>query len=214
MENNYSVYVHRTPDGMYYAGVSKNVKNRWQAGQYKDSSLWPYIEQYGFDNIEHAVVVDGVDRETALRLEDMLIQMYHSFGKGINRQRSGLVTVINKQAYQNEYQRNRYANNKEYSDRIRQREREKYKNSEYAEQKRQYQRDKRANDPEWVDNKRKYGRQWISTPEGRIYSRVANFNRRHPDRAVETPMEAKLKFLESGYIPQYIKHDDIDVAAE
>lgn len=48
-----------------------------------------------------------------------------------------------------------------------------------------------------------------STTEGRIYYRVKSFNRLHPDRKTETPMEAKNKYLEYGYIPSYIKNNDL-----
>lgn len=48
-----------------------------------------------------------------------------------------------------------------------------------------------------------------STPEGKIYSRVKSFNQYHPDRIIETPMEAKQKYLETGYIPNYIKNNDL-----
>lgn len=47
-------------------------------------------------------------------------------------------------------------------------------------------------------------------PENKIYSRVSSFNYRHPELAVETPLEAKRKYLEYGYIPTYIKkHNDL-----
>lgn len=49
-----------------------------------------------------------------------------------------------------------------------------------------------------------------ATPERKIYKRVSSFNRRHPDLAIETPLEAKTKYLETGYIPTYIKHDDLE----
>lgn len=42
-------------------------------------------------------------------------------------------------------------------------------------------------------------------PEYKIYDRVRSFNRRHPDKIVETPLEAKQKYLEWGYIPNYVK---------
>lgn len=61
----YSVYVHRTPDGMYYAGMTNNVKDRWYPSCYVETSLFPYINKYGWENIEHVVVVGGLDYNTA-----------------------------------------------------------------------------------------------------------------------------------------------------
>lgn len=99
MENNYSVYVHKveTEEGpMYYTGVTKQqLSRRWQPVLYKDMSLWPYIEKYGWENIEHAVVIDGLTYEKSREVEDMLIHMYWSLGCGINKVRSGLVKVLN-----------------------------------------------------------------------------------------------------------------------
>lgn len=54
-----------------------------------------------------------------------------------------------------------------------------------------------------------YYKNLSSTTEGRIYYRVKSYNRLHPDRKIETPMEAKNKYLEYGYIPSYIKNDDL-----
>lgn len=56
---------------------------------------------------------------------------------------------------------------------------------------------------------KQYSKQQYSTPEGKIYRRVQSFNRYHPDRIIETPLEAKQKYLESGYIPNYIKNNDL-----
>lgn len=61
-------------------------------------------------------------------------------------------------------------------------------------------------------NPQKYverSRTFRSTPEGKIYNRVCAFNHRHPGMAIETPLEAKQKYLEWGYIPDYIKSDDL-----
>ena len=60
------------------------------------------------------------------------------------------------------------------------------------------------------DIKSKYSKQRNSTPEGKIYYRVSSFNRDHPDRKIETALEAKQKYLETGYIPDYVKNDDIE----
>lgn len=181
--NNYSVYTHKvvTDDNgpMWYVGVTRQkLCRRWGPSRYKGKSLWPYIEQYGWENIEHRVIFDGLEREIALKLEDFLIQMYRSADCCINRNRSGLISE----------DRNAYA--------------------------RHLITEKYSSDQEWAENQRRnmrrYMRDRYTTKEGKIYYRVANFNRLHPDRAIETPKEARDKYLESGYIPTYIKHTDIN----
>lgn len=59
------------------------------------------------------------------------------------------------------------------------------------------------------DYRKQYYKKQHSTPEGKIYNRVNVFNRDHPDRKIETPLEAKNKYLEYGYIPSYIKNNDL-----
>lgn len=42
---NYFVYEHVTPDGMYYFGVTRDLKNRFYKSHYNSTSLKPYIEK-------------------------------------------------------------------------------------------------------------------------------------------------------------------------
>lgn len=127
METNkiYSVYVHKvnTEQGpMYYAGVTTmKLWQRWKPSAYKTGSLWPYIGQYGWENIEHIVVFETTDREMAYKTEDMLICGYTAIGRCINKCRSGLYRITD----ENSYRRSRYASDTEYAERIRQRERNK-----------------------------------------------------------------------------------------
>ena len=180
MENNiiYSVYVHKvdTEDGpMYYVGTTgMNTKKRWVKNGYRTTAIFPYIEKYGWDNLEHAIVFETDNYKKSREVEDQLILFYTSIGKQINHRRSGLITANGKTAW------TRY---------------------------------KMHNDPDYAERQR-YSfrmskRRQLSKPEGKIYNRVNNFNRQHPDRIVETPLEAKRKYLESGYIPEYIKHSDL-----
>lgn len=197
METNkiYSVYVHKvdTDNGpLYYTGVTANVKNRWRPSTYKDSSLWLYIEQYGWEYIEHVVVFETDDREKALKTEDMLICGYAALGRCINKHRSGLIAVPDTKAYDRKRNRDKYSNDQEY-----------------AERERQHKRDKYYNDPEWAERKRQYERKKRATPEGKIYYRVQSFNRDHPDLAVESPLEARDNYLKYHIVPDYIRHDDI-----
>lgn len=161
MENNnkYSVYTHKvvTDDNgpMWYVGITSTT-HRWSPINYKETSLYPYIQKYGWDNIEHRVVYDGLDYQTAKRFEDLLILMYRSADCSVNKFRSGFVYSTDAKDYD-----------------------------------------------------RKYRMAERSKPEGKIYNRVTSFNQKHPDKMTETPMEAKRKYLETGYIPPYIKNDDL-----
>jgi predicted GIY-YIG superfamily endonuclease len=105
-DNNYFVYEHITPDGMYYIGVTNNIKRRWESNgvHYKRASLQPYIEQYGWENIQHQVLFSNQTKENALKIEDFLIITATEDGVCINQRRSGLITEkIN--VYQREYRK-------------------------------------------------------------------------------------------------------------
>ena len=103
MENNYSVYQHVTPDGMYYFGATQNVERRWSnnGAEYKRTALQPYIEKFGWDNIKHIVLFKEQTRENALWIEDFLIETAREDGVCINKKRSGLVSKD--EGYKQEY---------------------------------------------------------------------------------------------------------------
>ena len=129
MENNYSVYQHVTPDGMYYFGQTNNIKRRWEGNGkgYKGTALQPYIEKFGWDNIQHIVLFRDQTKEDALFIEDFLIETAREDGVCINKQRSGLVSK--EEGYNQDRNQKYYEQNK---DRIRERQRE--YNREYYEQ--------------------------------------------------------------------------------
>ena len=103
LENNYSVYQHVTPDNMYYFGQTQNVERRWEGNGkgYKGTALQPYIEKFGWDNIQHIVLFENQTKENALWIEDFLITTAQEDGVCINKQRSGLVSK--KEGYQQDY---------------------------------------------------------------------------------------------------------------
>ena len=103
MKNNFSVYQHVTPDGMYYFGQTNNIKRRWEGNgaRYKGTALYPYIEKYGWDNIQHIVLFKDQTKENALWIENFLIETAREDGVCINKQRSGLVSK--EEGYSQEY---------------------------------------------------------------------------------------------------------------
>lgn len=182
----YWVYTHTTPNGMYYIGMSKlQPCKRWDKSAYKEpNSLAPYIEQFGWENIEHKVLIDGLTKEQAEQWEDHLIQALSMNDLCINKQRSGGQYRKGKQAYMKQYNDGHKEEIKQYNKQWRE---------EHKEERKAYhkQHDKQRN----------------STPERKIYYRVCNYNKYHTP--IETPMEAKQKYLQWGYIPAYIKNDDL-----
>lgn len=219
-EGQYYVYCHTTPDGMYYIGMSQQpLWARWRPSQYEGISIYPYIQQYGWDNIKHTVLAVVDSKHEAETLEDEIICALAENGMCINRQRSGGHKRDKSERWHNEmleHKKEYYQNNraeirgkqKEYRDEHL----EEYKEycKEYYEDhkdemkqraKKYYQENKEA-----VIEKSRVRR---STPEGKVYERVRAFNRRHPDLAVESPLEAKKRYLEQHIIPDYIRQDDL-----
>ena len=94
MENNYSVYQHVTPDGMYYFGATNDIKRRWEGNgaKYKTTALQPYIEKYGWENIQHIILFRDQSKENALWIEDFLIETAREDGVCINKKRSGNIS--------------------------------------------------------------------------------------------------------------------------
>lgn len=86
----YYVYAHRTPDKMVYFGVSQQQPyKRWIPSLYKGSGLYPYIEKFGWKNIEHMVIQDGLTKDDALWLEDWFIRKSKLDGFCVNIFNSG-----------------------------------------------------------------------------------------------------------------------------
>lgn len=73
------VYVHIFPNGKKYFGItSKSPKKRWQNGSgYKKegntSIIYNAILKFGWDNIKHIILYDGLSKEEACILEKKLI---------------------------------------------------------------------------------------------------------------------------------------------
>ena len=130
MENNYIVYQHVTPDKMYYFGTTQNVEQRWSnnGSLYKGTSLYPYIEKYGWDNIQHIVLFENQTKENALNIEDSLIISGWEKGNCINKQRSG--NISKEEGYSREYYEQNKDKRKDYleqnKDKIRKQRQQRY----------------------------------------------------------------------------------------
>lgn len=83
-ENNYSVYIHTTPNGKMYVGITKRKpETRWgrNGNNYKGQIFYNAIEKYGWDNIEHEIVAEHLTKEEAENFEITLIDKLHTRDK-------------------------------------------------------------------------------------------------------------------------------------
>lgn len=77
----YVVYRHTCPNSKVYIGITNcTPETRWQSGYgYKQNvTFFRDIVKYGWDNIKHEVLAEGLTREEALRMESDLIEAHQS----------------------------------------------------------------------------------------------------------------------------------------
>lgn len=79
-ERNYKLYVHISPNGKRYYGITNRDKceYRWNSGKgyYKNKHFTNAINKYGWDNFEHIVLFNNLTKEEACLLEQMYIALY------------------------------------------------------------------------------------------------------------------------------------------
>lgn len=85
----YYVYKHTAPNGKVYIGItSRNPKKRWNSGYgYEGNEYFrAAIKKYGWDNIKHEILLEGLTQEQAYQKENELIAEYDSTNreKGYN----------------------------------------------------------------------------------------------------------------------------------
>ena len=159
MDNNYSVYQHVTPDGMYYFGATQNVERRWSnnGAEYKRTALQPYIEKFGWDNIKHIVLFKDQTRENALWIENFLIETAREDGVCINKQRSG--NISKEEDYNKNQCKQYYEENK---DKIREQQQQYYEENKdkiLEQQKQYYEQNKDKKKQYYEQNKDKIRKQ-------------------------------------------------------
>lgn len=74
------VYVHTVPNGKIYIGQTKDPVGRWNNGEgYLDNRpFYKDIQIYGWNSIKHEIIAQYDDRESALKLESVLIALLKS----------------------------------------------------------------------------------------------------------------------------------------
>ena len=103
-DNNDVLYLHITPCGKKYFGVTgMKPKQRWRKngngykpekdenGNEKPSHFWTAIQKYGWDNITHVILADNLTPDEADMFEIFLIAYYDTTdpSKGYNLDRGG-----------------------------------------------------------------------------------------------------------------------------
>ena len=77
----YSIYKHTLPNGKVYIGQTKlQPEKRWQKGNGYSNQLHFYrdIIKYGWDNIQHEILIEVETHSEALRKEREYILEFHS----------------------------------------------------------------------------------------------------------------------------------------
>ena len=76
----YCVYMHITPNGKRYIGItSLCVNRRWENGSgYRSQVFYRAIKKYGWDNIKHIVLFENLTQDEAEKKETELIKKYNS----------------------------------------------------------------------------------------------------------------------------------------
>jgi group I intron endonuclease len=92
----YTVYVHTFPNGKRYVGITcQDVKRRWRDGKgYEGQVVYGAILKYGWNNVKHEILFDGLTKEQAEEEEKALIKRYDttSHANGYNVELGGNAT--------------------------------------------------------------------------------------------------------------------------
>ena len=95
MERKYCVYMHISPSGKKYIGITcRKPQKRWNYGKgYVDNDyFYKAIQKYGWSNFDHIILCTGLTREEASLLEIILIEKHDTTNrdKGYNLDGGGI----------------------------------------------------------------------------------------------------------------------------
>jgi predicted GIY-YIG superfamily endonuclease len=67
----YCVYCHDFPNGKKYIGITSDVEKRWRNGKGYETQgkIANAIKHFGWNNIKHEVLIDGLTQEQAEKIE-------------------------------------------------------------------------------------------------------------------------------------------------
>ena len=82
----YCVYEHVFPNGKKYIGITNDPEKRWRNGKGYETQgkIANAIKHYGWQNIQHNIIIDGVSKEQAETLEKYLIAELNTVEEGYN----------------------------------------------------------------------------------------------------------------------------------
>lgn len=91
-ENNYTVYMHTSPSGKAYIGItSTSVEDRWdngngylkkkKDGKYKQPAMANAILKYGWENFNHVIFESNLSKNDAEHMEKLLINIFQTRNK-------------------------------------------------------------------------------------------------------------------------------------
>ena len=84
VQNNYTVYMHVSPSGKKYVGITgDSPKNRWDSGHgyRRNPHFWNAIQKYGWNNFEHLILYTDLTKDEAKEYEIKLIKEYNLTNK-------------------------------------------------------------------------------------------------------------------------------------
>lgn len=92
----FSVYMHIFPNGKRYIGITsqKPIEKRWYStgsGYRKCPKMWKAIQKYGWENVNHVVLYEGLPQFLAEAIEIQLIHEYDTIKTGYNTDNGGNV---------------------------------------------------------------------------------------------------------------------------
>lgn len=104
--SSYTVYMHTTPSGKRYIGITaQTVEKRWQNGYgyaYGENDyFFNAIRKYGWDNIKHEILFEGLTKSEAEEKEIELIAKYNTASRecGYNHETGGYATPKHTEEY-------------------------------------------------------------------------------------------------------------------
>lgn len=83
-DKSFKLYMHIFPNNKVYIGITKyKVEYRWNSGKgyQRQPYIYKAILKYGWDNIEHIVLLDGLTEKQAKQKEKEYIKFYKSNDK-------------------------------------------------------------------------------------------------------------------------------------
>ena len=88
---NYCVYEHIFPNGKKYIGISCDAEKRWRNGKGYETQpkIARAINKYGWENVTHNIIIDGISKEQAETLERYLIAELKTIDNGYNTSTGG-----------------------------------------------------------------------------------------------------------------------------